>query len=166
MPQSTFLTRDIGQAERRMRALLDRQLAEEGLSFPEWTVLAFLGDGPAPRSELVRRQLAGQVTDAPAAGAAVDRLLTGDLIAATTARAGVRPDDLPLEVTARGHAVVGPLRQTIAALTVELHSGLSTADVDATRRTLDHLAQRAQALLSQGARAVGGPVAPDQHHAD
>lgn len=47
----------LGRAERTMRALLERLPDQAGISYSEWTVLAFL-DGAAPlaRSELVRRQ--------------------------------------------------------------------------------------------------------------
>jgi hypothetical protein len=46
------LTRDIGQAERTMRAVLERLLDEAGLSVPEWTVLNFLdGAGQLARSD-------------------------------------------------------------------------------------------------------------------
>jgi hypothetical protein len=47
MTTTPNLTRDIGQAERTMRALLERLLDEADLSFPEWTVLVFL-DGAGP----------------------------------------------------------------------------------------------------------------------
>ena len=46
------LTRDIGQAERTMRAVLERLLDEAGLSVPEWTVPIFLdGAGQLARSD-------------------------------------------------------------------------------------------------------------------
>src|SRR5919108_660266 len=48
------LTRDIGEAERTLRALLERQLAGAGLSFPEWAVLSFLDGAPLDRGKLVR----------------------------------------------------------------------------------------------------------------
>lgn len=60
-----------------MRALLERQLDEAGLSFPEWTVLIFLdGSGPLTLAELVRRQVDGRVAPEAEARAAVDGLLS------------------------------------------------------------------------------------------
>ena len=76
------LTRDIGQAERTMRALLERLLDEAGLSFPEWTVLVFLdGAEPFTLSELVRRQVDGRVASEIAARAAVSGLRSRGLLA-------------------------------------------------------------------------------------
>lgn len=65
--------RHIGEAENAIRALLDRQLEEASLSFPEWTVLLTLGGAdPLPRSELVRRQAYGLKVSEAAARATVD----------------------------------------------------------------------------------------------
>src|SRR5262249_56008149 len=76
MTTTHSLTRDIGQAERAMRALLERLLKKARLSFPEWTVLVFLDSaGPLPREDLVRRLIGGHiVSDAAAARAPLDFL--------------------------------------------------------------------------------------------
>jgi hypothetical protein len=50
------LTRDIRQAERTMRAVLERLHDEAGLSVPEWTVLNFLdGAGQLARSDPIHQ---------------------------------------------------------------------------------------------------------------
>ena len=156
MTTGPFLTRDVGQAERSMRALLDAQLTDRHLSFAEWTVLAFLGDGPARRSDLVRRQVAGHVALEPAAAAAVDRLLAAHLVQPLSPTPDDPAGDPPLRVTTSGAAVVGPLSETIRELTRQLHAGLSPADVEVTRRTLAHLARRAQALAGGARPAPSG----------
>lgn len=88
------LTRDIGRAERTMRALLERLPDQAGISFSERAVPAFL-DGAAPlaRSELVRRRVDGRVAPGVEARAAVDGLLSRGLLApADGAQGGVGPD--------------------------------------------------------------------------
>ena len=48
------LTRDIGQAERTLQALLQHQLAPSNLTFPQWAVLTFLtGAGPLGQNTLI-----------------------------------------------------------------------------------------------------------------
>ena len=150
------LTRDIGQAERTMRALLERLLDEAGLSFPEWTVLIFLdGAGPLTLSELVRRQVDGRVAPEAEARAAVEGLLSrGLLVPADEARgaggSGGDGEDPQLAPTTTGEAVYWPVRRTVARITDELYGDLPQADLDATQRTLAEVYRRANTRLSAG----------------
>ena len=126
MTTTPALTRDIGQAERTMHALLERLLDEAGLSFAEWTVLNFL-DGDA-----------GQLAPADEAhGAGVS---------------GNDDEDLRLAPTAAGEAVYRPVRRTVARISDELYGDLPPADLEATQRTLAEVTRRANARLA----AAGG----------
>jgi len=150
---TTFsLTRDIGQAERAMRALLDRPLKKARLSFPEWTALVFLDSaGPLPREDLVQRLIGGRVVpDAAAARATLDFLLSEGLVGID----GSARDDVRLEPTAAGEAVYGPLRQAVSLITDELYGNLPLGDIEATNRTLTEIVRRADARLA----ASGGVV--------
>jgi hypothetical protein len=139
------LTRDIGEAERTLRALLERLLASAGLTFPEWTVLAFLDGAPLGRDELVRRQLAGSVVgDAGEAESTVDALLSSGLVVAGGGGA--------IEVTAAGDARYRPVRREVSRITDGLYEGLPVADLEATHRTLVEVARRAHVELA----AAGG----------
>src|ERR671916_2114314 len=90
MPTTPNLTRDIGQAERAMRALLERLLDEAGLLFAEWTVLVFLdGASTLTHDELVRRQVDGRVVTEAGARAAVDGLLRRGLLISADKPGGV-----------------------------------------------------------------------------
>ncbi|HKA37500.1 MAG TPA: hypothetical protein VKH43_11820 [Thermoanaerobaculia bacterium] len=146
MTTTHSLTRDIGQAERAMRALLERLLRKARLSFPEWTVLVFLdGSGPLAREDLVRRMIGGRVVpDAATARATLDFLLSEGLLG-TDGSAG---DDVRLELTGPGEAVYGPLRQAVSRITDELYGNLSFADVEATHRTLTEVVRRANERLA------------------
>ena len=154
MTTSPALTgRDIGQAEKATRALLDRLLEEAGLSFPEWTVLFSLdGAGPLAHSELVRRLVHGRVAPEPAARATVDRLRSSGLLApvdqtqdADEAGGGQEPR---LALTAAGEARYRPVRRAVARITEELYGDLPAADLEATQRTLAEVTRRANARLA------------------
>jgi DNA-binding MarR family transcriptional regulator len=145
--------RDIGEAENAIRALLDRQLEEAGLSFPEWTVLFTLdGDGPLPGGELVRRQVHGLKVPEAAARATVDGLRSSGLVAPVDRAGGPGGDgqDPRLTLTATGRARYRPVRQAVLRITNELYGDLPPADLEATHRTLAEVTRRANARLAAG----------------
>jgi DNA-binding MarR family transcriptional regulator len=142
--------RHIGEAENAIRALLDRQLEEASLSFPEWTVLLTLGGAdPLPRSELVRRQSDVLRVSEAAARATVDGLRSSGLV--DEARVAGEPvgdaQDPRLTLTAAGQARFRPVRQAVFRIADELYGDLPPADLEATRRTLAEVTRRANARL-------------------
>lgn len=141
------LTRDIGQAERAMRAVLERLLDEAGLTFPEWTVLVFLdGAVPLARSELVRRQVDGSVAHEDVAQATVDGLRLRKLLAPVD-DGGEEPR---LAFTAAGEAAYRPVRQTVYRITEEFFGDLPLSDLEATHRILAEVTRRANSHLTTG----------------
>lgn len=160
------LTRDIGEAERALRALLERQLAPARLSFPAWTVLVFLESAaPQTQAALVQRQLDGHVAPTRAAAqATIDHLFAAGLLtfadvsAASTPGGGPVAAELrPLVRTPAGDAVFRPVRDAVARVTRSLFGDLPVNDLEATRRTLGEVARRAHALLAaDGAAAAPG----------
>lgn len=158
MTTTPILTgRDIGEAERATRALLDKLLDEAGLSFPEWTVLFTLdGTGPLAGDALVHRQVGGHVVpDAAAARATIDALRSAGLLASTptgeahrTGGAAGDREDAPLAITAAGEAIYRPIRLAVSRITDELYGDLPPADLEATQRTLAEVARRANARLA------------------
>jgi hypothetical protein len=161
----TPLTREIGTAERSLRALLERQLHGAGLTFPEWTVLTVLEAGGAlTAGQLIESQLHGQVVpDASAADATVERLRASGLVGpaddapdapdgpdgpGSASSAGPGGDGPRFATTAAGAAVYRPVRAAVDRLTGEIFGDLPPADVDATRRTLVEVGRRAAALLA------------------
>ena len=148
------LTRDIGQTERAMGALLAPLLDEAGLSFAEWTVLVFLGGaGPLTPDELVRRQLNGRVAAEAEARASVDGLLSRGLLAPAgeshgTSGPGGDGEDLRLALAAAGEATYRPVRRAVDRITDGLYGDLPPTDLEATHRTLAEVARRANARLA------------------
>jgi DNA-binding MarR family transcriptional regulator len=136
------LTRSLGEAERTLRALLQTQLDEVDLSFPEWTTLVTLDvAGPLTRAELIERQLAGRVAPADEAEAAVERLVASGLLVA-------EPRLAPTEA---GEALYRPLRQRVNGITQRIYAGLRSDDLATTQRTLDEIARRARDVLTEAA---------------
>lgn len=156
MPTTPNLTRDIGQAERALRALLERLLDEAGLSFSEWTVLVFLdGAGTLTHDELVRRQVDGRVVTEAEARAAVDGLLRRGLLvpadnAGGVGRRGVADENPRLALTAAGEAVYLPVRGTVDRTTGRLYGDLPQDALEATHRTLAEVHRRANVRLAAG----------------
>jgi DNA-binding MarR family transcriptional regulator len=133
------LNREIGQAERTLRELLDSALAAAGATFPEWTVVAVLGAGPLDRERLVAQLAAGRVAVRDEVIAAIDRMRDGGLL---------RVDDADrVALTRSGIAHYAPLRDQVTQITQIVHAGLSPADVEVARRVLAQVASRAAALL-------------------
>jgi DNA-binding MarR family transcriptional regulator len=136
------LTRSLGEAERTLRALLQTELDEAGLSFPEWTTLVTLDvAGPLPRAELVERQIVGRIAPADEAEAAIDRLVAAGLLVTEPA----------LARTEAGEALYRPLRHRVNELSLRIYAGLPPDDLATTQRTLDEIARRARDVLTDAA---------------
>lgn len=134
------ITRDIGEAERTLRAVLQTQLDAAGLSFPEWTTFVTLDvAGPLTPAEVIERQVVGQVAPADEAEAAIDRLVSAGLL-----DGGPR-----LAPTAAGDALYQPIRQRVNGISRRIYGDLPAGDLDATQRTLAEIARRAREVLAE-----------------
>lgn len=131
------LSRTLGPAERALRALLDRELARERLSFPEWTALVFTRSSPLTNDEIARRQLAGYVV--ADASEAVAALVRAGLLA--------RDTDARLSQTEQGRRVFADISEAVEKVTEALWGDLPVADLEATHRTLAEVTARARSLL-------------------
>ena len=135
------LTRSIGAAERSMRALLERELAHEGLSFPQWTALVFTSAAPLSFQEIAQRQLAGHVVSSESESqAALNDLIT---------RAALSKDaEGSLQHSDRGHALFLGINAAVERITSTLYGDLPQTDLEATHRTLLEVSVRANKLLA------------------
>jgi hypothetical protein len=134
------ISRDIGEAERTLRAVLQTQLDEAGLSFPEWTTFVTLDvAGPLTPAEVIERQVVGRVAGADEAEATIDSLVSAGLL-------GGGPRLAP---TASGDALYRPIRQRVNGLSQSIYRDLPADDIEATRRTLEEVARRARAVLAE-----------------
>jgi MarR family transcriptional regulator for hemolysin len=141
------LAGQINVAARATRGLLDAVLAQAGTTFSSWTVLAALSTrGPA-----IQRDLAKSLNMiGPSVVERIDQLESAGLVT-RSAVPGDRRASL-VDLTAEGDALVarvgGVMRSTEDALT----GGLDPDDVQATRRVLAQVAERARALRAERTR--------------
>ena len=135
------LTRSIGTAERSLRALLERELEHEGLSFPQWTALVFTSAAPLSFKEIAQRQLAGHVVSGePESQAAVNDLITRAVLSKNAEGA--------LQHSDRGHALFLGISAAVERITNTLYGDLPQADLEAAHRTLIEISARATKLLA------------------
>jgi hypothetical protein len=140
-PAPALTGREIGQAQRAIGALLDRQLAAAGLPFADWTILFTLeASGPLAAEDLVARQVDGLKIPESEARATLDRMVDGGMLA---------PEGDGLAPTAAAEGVFRPIRDNVTRLTVELYGDLPAEDLEATRRTLAEVTRRANAKLAE-----------------
>ncbi|MEU0152519.1 MarR family winged helix-turn-helix transcriptional regulator [Micromonospora fulviviridis] len=137
-----FGTALIGQTEKALNAILDRQLVGTGITEPQWVTLTLtvLGGGAVDRAELVRR--VGAATQF--SQAAVAERIT-ELTAAGFLRDG---GDGRVQVTDEGQARWTRVRTTIGPITQELWGDLPPEDLAAAGRVLGIVLDRANAVLA------------------
>jgi DNA-binding MarR family transcriptional regulator len=137
----TFGTALIGQTEKALNAILDRQLAGTGITEPQWVTLTLtvVGGGDVDRADLIRR-VAGATRFSPAS---VTERIT-ELTAAGLLRDG---GDGRVQVTDEGRARWTQVRATIGPITQGLWGDLPAEDLAAAGRVLAAVLDRANAVL-------------------
>lgn len=142
------ITRFIGEAERTLQALLQRQLEKAGMSFPEWVALTILS-GDQLTAEGLAQAIAGARVVVPGSEmAVVDDLIRKELVA--------RGQNLSM--TQRGLDVFQPLRDTVRGVTSRLVADVSSDDLAVTRRVLETLNSRAVELLCKDDTHTANPA--------
>jgi len=138
------LAGQINVAARATRGLLDAVLAEAGTTFSSWMVLAALsGRGPAIQKDLAKSlNMIG-----PSVVERIDQLETAGLVTRSPVP-GDRRASL-IDLTVEGRALIGRLRGVMRATEDALTDGLDPRDVQATRRVLAQVAERARALRAE-----------------
>ena len=140
----TFGTALIGQTEKALNAILDRQLAGTGITEPQWVTLTLtvVGGGTVDRAELIRR-VAAATRFSPAAVA--ERIT--ELTAAGLLRDGGDRGDGQVQVTDEGQARWTRVRTAIGPITQGLWGDLPAEDLAAAGRVLGIVLDRANAVL-------------------
>jgi len=139
MSVSPPLTRTIGQTERALQALLARQLAATGTSFAEWAAMTLLYGGRMSEEQLGSALAKGNIAGRDEAAA---------LIAALVERGTIATEAGTLGLTQQGATFYEPLRAAVGRATDTLFADIAPGDLDATRRTLDLVAQRAAEMTA------------------
>ena len=134
----------IGQTENALRAILNRQLAGTGVSYPQWIALLLSATNDESRD---REQLAGCVAralkiDQTAAESHFQRLASSGLIETGTESSS------PITVTPAGQRLVDHVRAQAGGITQRLWADLPTAELAAAGRVLSTVLARAEAELS------------------
>lgn len=137
MTNSPPITRYIGEAERTLQALLQRQLQKAGLSFPQWVALTILSGAP-----LTREGLAQAIADARLVLPGREMSVVDDLVAEDFVVLGQN-----LAITRKGLDLFQPLRENVRGITSGLLADVSGDDLTVTRRVLETVTSRAAELL-------------------
>lgn len=137
-----FGTALIGQTEKALNAILDRQLAGTGITEPQWVTLTLTvaGGGSIDRAELIRR--IGGATQFSQASVA-ERI--AELTAAGFLRDG---GDGRVQVTGEGQARWTQVRAAIGPIAQGLWGDLPAEDLAAAGRVLSTVLDRANAVLA------------------
>ena len=137
-------TRVIGQAEKTLGAILDRQLAGTGLTEPQWVILtlAVTSGGTAGRDQFTRMVAGALKISETEAGARVGDMAATQLLQVT--------GEVPT-VTATGAArrLHSRISAAITQITQRLWGDLPAGDLATAGRVLAIITERANAELAR-----------------
>jgi DNA-binding MarR family transcriptional regulator len=140
----TFGTQVIGQTEKALNAILDRQLDGTGLTEPQWVSLtiAVMTSGTLERVALVSRVGGALKLGDAEAAARLNELADAGLLGLTEG------DHSPVSVTDEGRRLHGQVRTAVAEITHRLWGDLPAEDLATAGRVLRTVLDRATAELS------------------
>ncbi len=140
----SFSTRVIGQTEKTLNAILDRQLAGTGLTETQWVILTLAVTGG---TTFERDHFARQVADALKTGEAEAQQHIAGMLAAHWLQAA--SEGTPLTVTDTAKQLHSRIRTTIAEITQRLWGDLPAEDLATAGRVLSIITERASAELAR-----------------
>jgi DNA-binding MarR family transcriptional regulator len=138
-----FSTQVIGQAEKTLNAILQRQLAGTGLTEPQWITLTLTA---ASGGSIDRGQLAGRVAGALKVSEADAQARITELAAAQLLRAPAG-EGSPVRLTGAGQQLFGRIRAAVTGITERLWGDLPAEDLTTAGRVLSIVTERANAEL-------------------
>ena len=141
----TFGTPLIGQTEKALNSILDRELAGTNLTEPQWVTLtiAVMSGDSVERDAFVSRVAASLKIGDAQAGARVDELEAAGLLEAPDV------DGAHLRVTDAGSQVHRRIRGEVVEITERMWGDLSPEDLAAAARVLTTVLERANAELGR-----------------
>jgi DNA-binding MarR family transcriptional regulator len=140
------LAGQINIAARATRGLLDAVLAQAGTTFSSWMVLAALSAG----GSAIQRDLAKSLNMiGPSVVERIDQLESAGLVTRSPVP-GDRRASL-VDLTGEGRALVARLHTVMRSTEEALTDGLDPDEVQATRRVLAQVAERARTLRAERA---------------
>jgi DNA-binding MarR family transcriptional regulator len=144
MPPTTFGTPVIGQTEKALNAILDRQLAGTGLTEPKWITLTLTlaSGGTIDRDELSRRVAGALKVGAAEAEAQISDLADAQLLQVSDIERS------PVTLTDEGQQLHGQIRTAVTEITERLWGDLPADDLATAGRVLSTVLERANAELA------------------
>jgi DNA-binding MarR family transcriptional regulator len=133
----------IGQTENTLRAILNRQLAGTEVTYPQWTalILTAAAGGPVGHDQLTTGLAGALQADQVTAGSHIDALAASGLVQATPGPSSC------IALTEAGQQLLSRVQKQTGEITQRLWGDLPAADLEATRRVLSTVLERAQAEL-------------------
>jgi hypothetical protein len=140
----TFGTQVIGQTEKALNAILDRQLAGTGLTEPQWVTLTLtvISGGTVDREELIGRVAGALKVSEAEAQAPINELAAAQLLQAPDGEISA------VKLTDAGQQLHGQIRTAVTKITQRLWGDLPAADLATAGRVLNTILTRADAELS------------------
>ena len=141
--EPTFGAPLVGQTERALAALLDRELVRARLTAPHWVTLtvATAGGGSGGRDQLARR-----VAEARKVGEAEVQVWIDELTAARLLRAS--DEGAPVTVTDHGRQLHRQIGSAVAEVTKRLWGDLTAEELTTAARVLGTVLARANEQLA------------------
>jgi DNA-binding MarR family transcriptional regulator len=133
----------IGQTEKALNAILERQLAGM-ISEPQWVALVLIAGSGESASR-------GQITGRLAHALKADSQTAADHVGGLLAKGLVQPVSEPgpdLALTAAGHQLFGRIQRQVGEITQRLWGDLPAAEMDLTREVLATILERAESEFS------------------
>ena len=141
---ATFSAQLLGQTEKAANAILDRLLAERGLTEPQWVTLTILAmsNGTLNRGQLIERVTGALKVSKGEGDARITELAAARLIHV--------PDDdrAPVRLTDTGKQLHTQIRGATAQITERLWGDLPVEDLATAGRVLSTVLARANAELA------------------
>jgi hypothetical protein len=140
-----FGTQVIGQTEKALTAILERQLVGTGLTEPQWVTLTLtvVSGGAIDRDELVDRVAGTLHVGAAQAQEHVIELTAAQLLEAPAEGSTVK-------LTDAGQELHGEIRAAVTRITKRLWGDLRPEDLAVAGRVLGTVLSRANAVLAAG----------------
>jgi DNA-binding MarR family transcriptional regulator len=143
-PTPPFGTQLIGQTEKALNAILERQLADTGVTEPQWVTLtiAVMSGGPIDRAPFLSR-VAGalKITDAQAQ-ARMDELAAAGLLEPS------QGEDARVSVTDAGSDLHARIRTHVTEITQRLWGDVPAEDLATAGQVLATVLERANTELA------------------
>jgi hypothetical protein len=142
---ATFSAQLLGQTEKAANAILERLLAEPGLTEPQWVILSItvMSGGTLDRQRLIERAAAAAKFSEAEAQARITELADAQLLHV--------PDDelAPVKLSDVGRQLHTEIRVAVSQITQRLWGDLPVEDLEAAGRVLGTVLARANEELAR-----------------